>query len=101
MLLSSVANFLVPDWGDKVDSGIGLSYGTARLHRLAGRYDNAMPESTISPCQGLGIRLPGSYTTVRHHVPQKRTYLSSQKLKLISQGHHTSGVQNLPEHPIL
>jgi hypothetical protein len=30
----SVAKFIVPDWGDKVDS---------RLHRLAGRYDNPMP----------------------------------------------------------
>ncbi len=34
------ATFIVPDWGDKVDSNIGLSYLPARLHRLAGRYDN-------------------------------------------------------------
>ncbi len=26
----SVAKFIVPDWGDKVNSGIGLSYRTAR-----------------------------------------------------------------------
>jgi hypothetical protein len=45
-----VTKFIVPDWGgDKVDSGIGLSYRSARLHRLAGRYDNYMPESTTSP----------------------------------------------------
>jgi len=25
------ASFIVPDWGDKVDSGIGLSYRPARL----------------------------------------------------------------------
>ncbi len=31
---------------DKVDSGIGLSYWPARLHRLAGWYYNPMPEST-------------------------------------------------------
>jgi hypothetical protein len=37
-----------PWLGDKVDSGIGLSYYPARLHRLADRYDNPMPESTIS-----------------------------------------------------
>ncbi len=35
----SVAEFLVPDWGDKVYSGIGLSHRPGRLHRLAGRYD--------------------------------------------------------------
>jgi hypothetical protein len=34
---------------DKVDSGIELSNWPARLHRLAGRYDNPMLESTISP----------------------------------------------------
>jgi hypothetical protein len=55
----SVAEFIVPHWGDKVDSGIGFfdSYRPARLHRLSGRYDNLMPESTIFPTQGLGIRL--------------------------------------------
>jgi hypothetical protein len=44
----TVAKFLVPDWEDIVDSGIGLSHRPTRLHRLAGRYDNPMPESTIS-----------------------------------------------------
>ncbi len=43
--------------GDKVNSGIELSYRPARLHRLAGRYDNPTPESTISPSQGLWIWL--------------------------------------------
>jgi hypothetical protein len=46
-----------PWLGDKVDSGIGLSYRPARLHRLASRYNNPMPESTISPIQGLWIWL--------------------------------------------
>jgi hypothetical protein len=47
------AKFIVPDWGDKVDSGIGLLFrGPARLHRLAGRYDNPMQKSTISPQSG-------------------------------------------------
>jgi hypothetical protein len=32
--LNLVAKFIVPDWGDKVDSGIGLSYRPARLYRL-------------------------------------------------------------------
>jgi len=53
--LESEAKFLVPDRGDVVDSSIGLSYRPARLHMLAGRYDNPMPESTISPSQGLRI----------------------------------------------
>jgi hypothetical protein len=53
-LSTAVAKFIVPDWGNKVDSGIGfLSYRPARLHRLAGRYDNPMPESALSPSQGL------------------------------------------------
>jgi hypothetical protein len=51
--LPSVAKFIVPDWGDKVNSGKGLSYLPAKLHRLAGRYDNPMPKSTISPSQRL------------------------------------------------
>jgi hypothetical protein len=49
----SLAKFIVPDWGDKVDHGIGLSYRPAAgLHRLEGRYDNPMPESTLSPHSG-------------------------------------------------
>ncbi len=41
---STEAQFLVPDWGDKVHYGIGLSYRPARLHRqAAGGYDNPMP----------------------------------------------------------
>jgi hypothetical protein len=35
-----VAKFIVPDWVEKVDFGIGLSYRPARLHRLAGWYHN-------------------------------------------------------------
>ncbi len=38
--------------GGKVDPDIGLSYRSARLHWLAGRYDNPMPEITLSPSQG-------------------------------------------------
>jgi hypothetical protein len=43
---TSVAKFIVPVLGDKNNSGIGLSHRRARLQRLAGRYDNPMPEST-------------------------------------------------------
>jgi hypothetical protein len=37
--------------GDKVD--YRLSYQPVRLHKLAGRYDNPMPEATLSPSKGL------------------------------------------------
>jgi hypothetical protein len=39
-----VAKFIVLEGGDKVDSGIRLSYRPASLWNLAGRYDNPMPE---------------------------------------------------------
>jgi hypothetical protein len=40
----TVAKFIVPDWGDKVDyNGIGFSYPPASLGSLTGRYDNPMP----------------------------------------------------------
>jgi hypothetical protein len=39
--------------GDIIDSGLGLSHRPARLHRLAGRYDNPMTESAISLSRGL------------------------------------------------
>ncbi len=32
----SVAKFIFPDWGDKVNTGIGVSYRPDRLHGLAG-----------------------------------------------------------------
>jgi hypothetical protein len=44
----AVAKFIIPDGEDKVDSGIGLLYRPARLHRLTGQYNNPMPELTIS-----------------------------------------------------
>jgi hypothetical protein len=48
----TVAEFIDPDWGDNVNSGIGLSYRPARLHGLPARYDNPMPELTSSPSHG-------------------------------------------------
>ncbi len=54
----AVAKFIVHDWGDKVDSGIGgFRTGPAMLHRLAGWYIKPMPESPKSLIQGLGIWL--------------------------------------------
>ncbi len=51
-LIYNEAQFLVPDWRDKVDYGIGLSYRPAKLHRLAGRYDNPMLDLTLYPQSG-------------------------------------------------
>jgi hypothetical protein len=45
LALASVAKFIVPDWGNKVNFGKWLSFRPAKLHRLGGRYDNHMPES--------------------------------------------------------
>ncbi len=48
----AVAEFIDPWLGDKVNSGIGLSYRTASPCSLAGRYNNPMPELAISPQSG-------------------------------------------------
>ncbi len=51
----SCSLILSPCRGDIVDSGIGLSYRPARLHKLASRYDNPMPESTKNLATGKWI----------------------------------------------
>ncbi len=56
------AQFIVPDRVDKVDYGIGLSYLPVRLHKMAGRYDNLIPLSTLSPNKGLCIWLQVFFT---------------------------------------
>ncbi len=61
--LSKTCSRIHSPWvGDKVDSGIGLSYWPVLAHVvcMAGRYDNSMPELTLSPRQGLRIRLLNS-----------------------------------------
>jgi hypothetical protein len=57
--LQTVAIFLVPDWGDKDDYGIVLSYQTASLCYLAGRYDNPTTYffRLYPPSQGLRMCL--------------------------------------------
>jgi hypothetical protein len=49
---NKISKFFIPDWRDIVDPGTGLSCRPAWLHRLAGRYDNSLPESTISHSSG-------------------------------------------------
>jgi hypothetical protein len=49
---SPVTKFIVSDFGDKVDSGTGLSYLPARLLRLAGRFDNPYAGVNYAPYSG-------------------------------------------------
>jgi hypothetical protein len=44
-----VAKFIVPDWGDKVDSDIGLFYRPGSLHRLPGRYGHPYVKVNFIP----------------------------------------------------
>ncbi len=46
------SQILSPEHGDKVDSGIELSYRPASCIGCGGPEDNPMPESTIIPSQG-------------------------------------------------
>ncbi len=48
-----LSEFLDPDWGDKVNSGLWLPYWPARLHGTVVRNDNPMPELTLSPSSGI------------------------------------------------
>ncbi len=48
-MIGAEGQFIVPDYGDKVDYGIGLSYWLVRLHRLEGRFDNAICHSQLYP----------------------------------------------------
>jgi hypothetical protein len=45
----SEAELIVPDWGDKVDYGIGLPYRPVRLHRLAVRGTTILCQSRLYP----------------------------------------------------
>ncbi len=60
---------LVPDWGDIVDSGIGLSYRPARLHRL-GRVSE-MRATVGTPTTQETPAKAGSPETVRAHKEGK------------------------------
>ncbi len=53
--VQTVPKFILPDWGDKVNYGIGVVVPALHsyVHRLPGRYENPVPESNISPSQGL------------------------------------------------
>ncbi len=56
---ASAVKFIVPDWGDKVNSDIGLSNWPA--NRLADRYDNPVPKSTM-------FSLPWGKCSVNYHI---------------------------------
>ncbi len=58
---SSCSQIHSPRLGDKVESGIGLSYLPANQCSLAGRCDNPMPELTLSPQTGTMNLAAGIY----------------------------------------
>ncbi len=77
---SIVVEFIDSDWGDKVNSGIGLSYRPARLHWLASRYDNLKLELTLSPSHGsLNSALGTTPETLSY--PSPMLWLSASKGK--------------------
>ncbi len=57
--MNLVAKFLVPDWVDKVDSSIKLSYQPARLHRdyeFGYSYKGAEPTVTLVMCETVSFK---------------------------------------------
>jgi hypothetical protein len=60
---STVAKFIVPD------SSIGLSYRPAWLNRLAGRYNNSIPDSTLSTPHSGTMNL----ATAHHYITRRIT----------------------------
>jgi hypothetical protein len=71
----------------EADSGIGLSYLPASLSYLGGRYDNPIPESAISPSQGLRIwpRFPPQrqrmHTNVSPIISKKEQAIGKGRVK--------------------
>jgi hypothetical protein len=66
---TAVAKFTVPDWGDKVNSGVGLSYQPARLHRLqAGIQQPYAGVSYIAQTRTMNLTagLPTSQRTLKY-----------------------------------
>ncbi len=65
-----VAKVICPWMGDKVESGIGCRSGPPGYitYRLAGRYDKPMPESTLSPIQGLWIWILTTYDSISSQI---------------------------------
>ncbi len=59
--MSPVAKFIVLDKRDKVNSGIGLSYWLARIHRMEGWYDNP-----ISHCKEPMPKIRNEYSQKRN-----------------------------------
>jgi hypothetical protein len=85
LVSKSWGQILSPWLGDIVDSGIGMLYRPASLCSLAGRYDNPLSESTISPQSGTknlatGIKIAGRVQCF--YSWHKKRLLPWHKLKL-------------------
>ncbi len=89
---------------DIADSGEELSYRHVKLHKLAGRYDNPMPDSATFPSQGLRICLQisfvspfwrqGWFTYVYHYIRMEWT-----QRKLAPLSHITPNPSTCPPGP--
>jgi hypothetical protein len=71
--LRTEADFIVPDWGDKVDSGLGFSYRPISLHKPMDTICTK-PESTISP--HLGTMNLATACNNRNNLDFSEQYLS-------------------------
>jgi hypothetical protein len=83
ILVSKRSGQILSPW--LVDSGIWMLYRPASLCRLEGRYDNPLPESTISPQSGTknlatGIKIAGRVQCF--YSWHKKRLLPWHKLKL-------------------
>jgi hypothetical protein len=80
-MICPVAEFIVPDWGDKVDFGIELSYRPAslRIRSLAG-CDNPMPVSTLFPQSGA-MNLVKSFAKSATHPPPSTQHKKGNMLR--------------------
>ncbi len=74
------AKFIVPDGGDKVDSGIGFSFRPARLHRLAlaGRYTTTLCRSQLYRPQKGTMNLAIAHTFHDTHTASKGHFLKRE-----------------------
>jgi hypothetical protein len=68
-----VAKFLVPDWGDLVDSGIGLSYRHDRLHMAGGPVRQPYASVYFIPSSGTK-----NFASAQEDTQQMNTFTRSK-----------------------
>jgi hypothetical protein len=88
IIIRPVTIFIVHDREDKVDSNIGMSYRPASLCRLPGRYNNPMPESTLSSQSG-------TMNLTADLVPSRESRMNKNKNSIRRREHMSFGKGNL------